>query len=666
MSRPVIRALKDRFLALPGNDRVKAALLLALLAAHTIFSIFFAAPGHYSVDEAMYHLMARDLVANGSLMLWNGYEEFPSSTLLFGFMQVQPEGTLASQYPHLSTFLVAPFYWALGFRGLFALNALAFAGAAGLCFLIARRLFRDVALALNACLILSLATFAWQYSQAAWPHALSMFIVTLAVYCAVAGYQAQTRRGEIAMALLAGLLLGIGVGVRLDAVFALPAILLPFLFVVPSRPLAALMVCTGLLPGLLALAAINQVKFGIFSPFTYGYAGGASATSGIGRYLPLAITGLTGAVIAWGATRPAGRVILARYRWAAVGGIAVLAAVALLTPQGWAMFARLADGAWQLLVDLRFRDLAIKEGALTRSPDGALIYIGSLKKSLLQSAPYLVALILPVAALLRGRDALALGIALLVPAAYVTVYSYFAWHGGQAVNLRYFVPTLPFFAILTAYAWREIAPALGRIWIGLAAVGGIATAILHLGANYPEPPALPVQETIYLTAPLALAAITTILLLAVTAIPHERAPHIRGAAAAMVLVGLVWGGSVGFAYDFRQVYSIRQGRAALVKDVTPLIRPDSIFFMPPSDSYYGLIDIPRVRLSTPLADNYQSFRPLVDFHLAAGHGVYLWVSGLNIGILQHRGLLVGLQPRPIYRGYGGMLLQLDQAAGSDR
>ena len=653
----------DGFRTLPGKDRIKVVLLLTLLLAHAIFSIFFAAPGHYSIDEGMYHFMARDLVANGSLMLWNGYEEFPVRTLLPGFALVQPDGTLASQYPHISTFLAAPFYWMLGFRGLFALNALAFAGTVGLCFLIARRLFRDVALALNACLILSLATFAWQYSQAAWPHALSMFIVALAVYCAVAGYQASARRGEIALAFLAGLVLGIGVGVRLDAVFALPAILMPFLFVVPSRPMAALAAGLGLLPALLLLAAINQAKFGIFSPFTYGYAGGGGATGGIGGYLPMAIAGAASAIGAWAATRPAGREILARYRWAAIGGVVLLAGLALLIPQGWAMLARLADGAGQLLVDLRFRDLAIREGGLARSPDGALIYLGSFKKSLLQSAPYLVAIILPLATFLRGRDAIALGIALLVPAAYVTVYSYFAWHGGQAVNLRYFVPTLPFLAILTAYAWRQLAPALGRIWIDLGAVGGIATAILHLGAVYPEPPAPPVQETIYLTAPLALAAITAILLLAVLAIPQERAPHLRAATAVMLLVGLVWGGSVGFAYDFRQVYSIRQGRAALTKEVAPLVRADSVFFMPPTDSFFGLIDTPRVRLSTPLADNYESFRPLADFHLAAGHGVYLWVSGLNIGILQNRGLLTGFQTRPIYRGYGGMLLQLDPAAG---
>lgn len=660
MAKQMIRGMVESIRALPKKDRVKVLLLLVLLVVHVVVSAFFVAPGHFSIDEGIYHFMTRGLVTNGSLTVWNGYEEFTSPELALPLLLVR-DGALAPQYPSVYSILAAPFYWAMGYHGLFRLNALAFAATIGLCFLIARRLFRDVALSLNACLILSLATFAWQYSQAAWPHALSMFMVSLALYCVIVALQSSRRRDEFGMAFVAGLVLGIGVGVRLDTVFAFPAVLLPFLFAFPSRPLAALSACLGMLPGLLALAAINQAKFGLFSPFTYGTAVDGGGTAEILRYLPLAAAGLVCALGAWIATRPTGRQFLSNYRSVAILGVVVLGATVLVVPQTWAMASRLANGTYQLLVDFRIRDIAIKEGGLERGPSGGMFYLGSLKKSLLQSSPFLVALVVPLVSFLRGRDVVALGILFLVPASYVTVYSYFAWHGGQALNLRYFVPALPFFAILTAYAWRDIAPDFKGVWVGAAIFGAIALIIFHAVTVYPQPPALAEQETIYLTTPLVIAALIGILLLASLVVTNGRATALRGGTSAAVLIGLVWGGLVSLTYDFPQIYSVRHGRAELAHSLQPLIQPDSILFIPPLESFFGLIETSKVRFALPQMDNFNSFRPLIDFHLDAGHGVYMWVAPFFVPILQNRSLLVGLKVEPLYRGYGGMLVRLTDA-----
>ncbi len=50
-----------------------------------------------------------------------------------------------------------------------------------------------------------------------------------------------------------------------------------------------------------------------------------------------------------------------------------------------------------------------------------------------------------------------LSLLLLVPATFIAVCGYFAWPGGHALNLCYFLPTIPFMSILACYVWREIA-----------------------------------------------------------------------------------------------------------------------------------------------------------------------------------------------------------------
>ncbi len=245
----------------------KLLVLLAFFALHLLVSSIWVAPGHATIDEGVYDFMLRDFVTRGSLAIWNGYEEFPSPELLLATMVVH-DGTLLSQYPHVFTILATPFYWLFGYRGVFLLNALSFVGAVVVCFLLAQRLFRDSSLSLNSCLVLIFATFAWEYAQTGYPHAVSMLLVVLAVYCAVCSLQAPRGRRELWWAYAAGLTLGLGVGVRLDTIFALPAMLLPFVFAHPWRPRPAVVLSAGLLPGLIVLSVINYLKFGTISPFS--------------------------------------------------------------------------------------------------------------------------------------------------------------------------------------------------------------------------------------------------------------------------------------------------------------------------------------------------------------------------------------------------------------
>ncbi|MHA1528461.1 MAG: hypothetical protein ACTSVG_05545 [Alphaproteobacteria bacterium] len=280
---------------------------------------------------------------------------------------------------------------------------------------------------------------------------------------------------------------------------------------------------------------------------------------------------------------------------------------------------------------------------------------------MLQSCPYLIVLALPLIALVRGKDARALSVLFLIPAVYVTYFSYSAWHGGQALNLRYFVPSLPFFSILTAYAWRDIASSFRRLWVGAATLGGITLVIFHAATVYRQAPSLVEQETIYLTAPLVIAASIGMLLIASLLVAKRHITTLRGATCAAVIIGIVWSGLVSMTYDFPRAYYTRQWRAQLAESLKPMIRPDSILFLPASASFFGLIEVPQVRFAMPQLDDFESFRPLIDFHLDAGHGVYFWVVPPFAHVLQSRRLLAGLKFEVLYKDYGGLLLHLTSA-----
>ena len=61
--------------------RAEIGLVAALLAIHVAASAALV-PGHLSVDECTYHLMAKGLADHGELRFRNGYEDYPSLELV--------------------------------------------------------------------------------------------------------------------------------------------------------------------------------------------------------------------------------------------------------------------------------------------------------------------------------------------------------------------------------------------------------------------------------------------------------------------------------------------------------------------------------------------------------------------------------------------------------
>ncbi len=637
---------------------------LWLVSALTLLVVgFFVSAGHLNIDEGVYHLMVRDYAATGEFRLWTGYEEFQTAELTWPAV-VDRNGQLFSQYPQLYTILAAPLFALMGYKALFLINGLASVGSLWLTVWLARSLFPDRPIAAGAGLIFVFATFSWDYAFASMPHAVSVFCVLGAVCFMVRALNRPEHRSSILCALTAGLIAGFSVGIRLDAIFILPALVVPFLFLNPWRPFHALAAVVGALPGLMVVAAINQEKFGSFSPFTYGRESAGNASSLL-PYLTIAAFGAIVLTGLWILTRPRFQPLVSANRRSVSCALVALAVISLLIPQVSALVLRLSEGVFQLLIDFRIRDLGIEEAGLSRGPSGSMVYMGSLKKSLLQSCPYLTALAIPIYALFRNRQHRpAIALLFLVPLTYIAVYGYFAWHGGLGLNLRYFMPILPFTSILTAYALNDVMENLPPAWHRSLRFVGLGLIAVYAVVIFPRQLEMSQQEIIYLSFPLLLAGILLVLVLLHATRLYPDVQVVRKLAALSLCITIVWSGLAAFAYDLPRSYLRRYARDQFTQAVTPHIEPDSIVFSAPNGLFYGQFARADVRIATPHRDNFHDFEWLVQFHLEAGQPVYVWLGSparpwLQIE-LEQRGIWTRLESHPVFEHELGRLIRVSR------
>ena len=614
--------------------------LLSLGILTAVMPILASNAGYLSVDEIVYHLMTRSLAQWGTLDILNGYESMPSAALSFPVAHAI-DGRLVPQYPYLFPVLALPFYQVAGYLGLFVLNALAFVAALWLCFALAGRLFHDRVLALNACLIFALCTYAWEYSQAAWPHAVSVLFVLGAVYATVCALDASGTRQALLYAFVAGLLVGFGAGVRIDVFFAVPAVVLPFLFAARPRVWPAVVAILGTVPGLATLAATNYVKFGIGSPFSYGPkpAGGSGDPM---SYLPVLFAGAAAVAVIWAASRPRFRDEIRGRGFVVVGAAALVVLGLSAVPEVWQLARRLGTGAYMLIADLRIRDLAIAEGGLSRGPSGGMVYMGALKKSLLQSCPYLMLLLIPMVRLARSdKGMLPLIVLSTVPAVFVGVFSFFAWHGGLSLNLRYFMPILPFTSILAAYGWRALTADIDggpwSVWAGAATALVFAVPFALVLPLRGQP--IEASETMLLTAPLLLSlGLAGALVLWMPVAGRARAMAAR-VATGLAMAAFVWSAVVALGYDFPRAWAMRSLSVTVSQQAAKVISHDGILLTDDITPLSRLQDFDKLVLADVSRDDLASFRSLLEFHLAAGRPAYAWLRSGTWQKIEERGLL---------------------------
>ncbi len=614
----------------PQNLRLvqaKAVLLLVLCLASLLTTALRTAPGYVSIDELIYHQMALSMASEGSLTIWNGYSERPSEELSHHTLQ-ERDGRLYPRYPWLNAVVGALFHSLAGLEGLYWPNALGWLLAVACCFGIARQLLGSVGPALDACLILSLTGFGWSYSQAIWPHASSMGAVSLAMYCGLRGSLASKESEAWLWSGVAGLVTGLAMGLRLDCMLVLPGLLVLHLARRPlmMRRLAAIAV--GLLPGLLSLSWSNCVKFGSFSFLHYGH---SKLSLEFTTHAALAgVAVLLWVAWKWPSLKLHGRDLL---------DLLVLAVLAWLLLNGDPV--RNVELAFQRLrsniFDLRYSGLQLASG-MQRTVTGGMVYLGGLKKSTLQSLPYLPALLLPLVHAWRNKEQRAPLLGLLAVPACFALVPYSRFHCGQALNTRYLVSGLPCLAVVLSWTlqWLGARVEGARLWKWLSLLASVAAVVVFFVCLQPWHASSPrEQEPLLLSLPMwGAAGLSGLCLLSLL----FRQRLWAGLSLMVLMFSLAWSGVVGFCYDYPREHARRVANAELTAQISAHIEPDALVFTNYIEPL-GPLTGRKLRLARPFTDDFRDFRQLALFHLRKGRAVYGAFHPLNWKRYAGRGLL---------------------------
>lgn len=641
--------------------------LVALAVIQVALALIWVEPGPLSIDEVLYQWMARGAAAGHPLSVANGFEELASPELATVDYMRTVGGRLTVQYPVLFPLLAAPLYAWIGFTGLFLMNAIAFAGVLLLTWRIGARLLGDGRTALLGCAILALGTFAWDYAMAAWPHMLTLLFELAGFELALASLHAgrpgiasgaappMDRPHERPMAaLLAGVLLGIAVGLRRDAVFFIPLAALPLMFAEPPRIRSLVALLLGALPPLAVVGWLNWLRWGAWSPLSYGRVEtgfrllGLIGALGLAGLIVLALPPVKRRAVRAVSARPLGALL--------VVGVVILALFAL--PATNERMLRMVDGFESLLFDLRGSATEIAGGEVFYF---AVLYAGGLKKSLLQSLPWLPLLLVTGWQAWREPGRRPSAVLLLVPAAvYVGIQVFFNRHGGMSLNLRYYLPALPFLSLLAASGfdtvWRastvEGDPRGDRVRVIASAAPVVAALLGWLvlrPGGFVQPRAAAVAV---LDAPLLIAALTTTAAVVWLAAPAHRLPHgrrPRAAALALLATGsaaFVWSACLAFDYDARWSRHVRADNLRRSIEVAAHITPHSLLFGQWPD-WHGTVPefVDDVIVAFPSVDQYRDFRRLAVHHLGAGRRVYAALDPPTWRTLEQGGHLAGLELR---------------------
>jgi hypothetical protein len=251
---------------------------------------------------------------------------------------------------------------------------------------------------------------------------------------------------------------------------------------------------------------------------------------------------------------------------------------------------------------------------------------------------------------------------LILPAAlYIGVQIFLNRHGGMSLNLRYYLPALPFLALMAAVAlesaWQaaggpaaegsrgppeDARVALRGRWI--AVLVPTATALLLWltlrpeGFLEPRAAAFPTLDV-----PLILALLTT----TAAAFWVWRSSTRRSSSLVLLAAAsasLMWSACLAFDYDARWSRAVRASNLARALDVAVHISPHSLLFAQLPD-WQGLVPdfVDDVIVAYPAVDDYRDFRRLATHHLDAGRHVYLALDPPTLTILDERGQLTGLE-----------------------
>ncbi|MGD8861387.1 MAG: hypothetical protein PVI30_15365 [Myxococcales bacterium] len=390
---------------------------LAAVAALTALLALLTVRGVFTLDEPNYAATVHAL-RHGRLTLPDTDGLGASQELLYfdPIFDRAPEQPVRLRAPPLYAFLALPFSVG-GFFGLVWPNLLGFALVAVLVFAMIRRWTADAAVAWLGAGCVTVFAFNLEYAMGVWPHLLAVALVTGAFALAASACESSARWRAAA---LSGLLVGLAAGVRYQEVVYAGALGLGLLLWSSRRQVLAF--GAGLSLPLIASATLNWQRLGIFHPFTKGK----------GYLKPTTLTAGGSGV---------GETTLPPALLRSLEPLRVL---------------------WTKVVDFSTHP-PLKLGPVDLSPSPhspAIVFVGAVKKALLQSLPWAALSLLVLALVFRRPRAqpgvLPLRMAALVCGAVLLAFAVAGYRrvDGICFNERYFLELVPLCALSLAWGVR--------------------------------------------------------------------------------------------------------------------------------------------------------------------------------------------------------------------
>lgn len=527
------------------------ALALAALGFALSHRAILATDGH------MYLEMARGFASNGTLEVHNGLDVRDSNDLVLTH-SVKLGAHLYAKYPPLFAPLAAlPVAW-FGLRGLYLLDA------AGLFAIIVS--FHRLALrvlsrrrALLATLAMPIVAPLFPYALMELPHLVSAALVLGGLVACMRAIEEPNERRAIAFGLACGVLVGVGIGVRVQELFFATA-LVPAAWSFARHRIAIAGQLVGLAACILAIAIMNHARFGSFNPFSYGPAGvpgapPAFATSAHvlqGRFLLAFAILAAGLLLARFARRMPPLVVLV--------GALVLVAIACFAPTARSTLAWMGKSAFGFLVNAN---------AFYRGWDIAETSFAWFDKPLLACSPLLVIGLLgcvvhsvrPAPPLIRASAWVGLSVIVFMSTRNPDPASDEAVVGYLSLSPRYLVELMPLLFLITAWTLRSVT--ITPAGVLAAAVAGAFVAFLFVTTRDDfDPP----RGALILFGSIALSLAIGVLTLA------RRWRGAKPLLATLALFGAFYGAGSTFAIDTVALFHLGANAAhwtQLVLDRTP-------------------------------------------------------------------------------------------------
>ena len=556
--------------------------LVVVVAVLAVVLVATAVAAPFTIDENNYLVTLLGLRAGGLTV--PGTEGLPPSRELLyfdptGLTRIVRSTPVSSLAPPLYAVLAYPFSF-LGWRGLVAVNALAFAAAILICFAFARGGGgRDAPWVAAAAI--GVGAYFFEYAQGMWPHMLTMALIAGATFMSARALDDSRWVWGAA----AGFLSALAAGVRYQNAFVLGCLGLGLALLSRFRVRAVAAFVLGAALPLIASSAMNHERLGSWNPISKGpgyLVSKARMTRGEGTFL-----------------------------------------------------GKFSTMAWARIVDYSARPPlthTLQQSFLTPQPkSGAYVLVTAVKKAWLQSSPWLIVPLLlvllawlparlfrPVLPLAPQRQLRLISLVVLPTLAMFSA-SGITRTDGLCFNQRYFCELVPLLAV--ALAWGVDGIDTRRTAV---LAGGLAGAALAFASLRPHH-LLPIRHYLVMYLPLGLAVVLAVCWLLKLWASGRSAERPARAALAMALgASIGWALVVHLGDDLSASRLMRRTRESYLRQLRPFIEDHSAVFASGGiKDALGPLQMGRdVVIALPAYDRGETTEELLDAFLEQRRHVY--------------------------------------------